>query len=282
MNRPPAPFVLQIDASDSSKFPHTKETGVSTRLDSEESARRWDAHADLFGSLIGEQGDIHRRLLLNPVVFEFLGDLGGKRVLDAGCGEGYLSRMMARKGASVVGVDYSREMLRLANERTDASTDAEYHHCSAERLDFLDDQTFDAVVSNMVLIDLEDYRSAIDEAYRVLMPGGVFVLSISNPPFSVPGHSGWHTGDDGERLHWNTDAYFTEGAYEMPVLAHSEATFIQFHRTLTSYARAILRAGFVIEDLVEPEPSDEAIREYPEFSRNHLRMSHFIVFKLRK
>ena len=74
MNRPPAPFVLQIDASDSSKFPHTKETGVSTRLDSEESARRWDAHADLFGSLIGEQGDIHRRLLLNPVVFEFLGE----------------------------------------------------------------------------------------------------------------------------------------------------------------------------------------------------------------
>jgi ubiquinone/menaquinone biosynthesis C-methylase UbiE len=253
-------------------------------MNSEESARRWDNGAAEFASVIDEQGDIHRRLLLNPVLFEFLGDLTGKQVLDAGCGEGYLSRLMAANGASVVGVDYSRGMLKLAAERTDrdaGSTDVEYRHGNAERLDFLDDATFDIVVSNMVLVDLEDYQSAINEAYRVLVPGGLFVLANVNPAFSAPG-GGWHIDHDGRRLHWKVDDYFSEVPSEMPILAHSDTRFIQFHRTLTSLVRAILGAGFIVEDLVEPSPSEEAITEHPEFSRNHLRMSHFIVFKLRK
>src|SRR5690349_11351644 len=53
----------------------------------------------------GEEGDFGRKHLLNPTIFALLGDVTGRRILDAGCGQGYLSRMLARRGAIVSGVE---------------------------------------------------------------------------------------------------------------------------------------------------------------------------------
>ena len=60
-----------------------------------------------------------------------------------------------------------------------------------------------------------------------------------------------------------------------------EGVIYYFHRTLTTYFRAFKEAGFFVEGLIEPHPSKEVIRRHPGF-RNDLRMSHFIVFRLRK
>ena len=54
-----------------------------------------------------------------------------------------------------------------------------------------------------------------------------------------------------------------------------------FHRTLTTYFISFRDAGFLVEDLVEPRPSEDVIRRIPGF-KNDLRMSHFIVFRLSK
>jgi hypothetical protein len=56
---------------------------------------------------------------------------------------------------------------------------------------------------------------------------------------------------------------------------------IGFHRTLSSYYRAIRETDFVIQDLIEPSPSPVAIQAHPNFA-DDLRMSHFIVFDLNK
>ncbi|ADM72667.2 Malonyl-[acyl-carrier protein] O-methyltransferase [Paenibacillus polymyxa E681] len=84
-------------------------------------------------------------------------------MLDAGCGEGYLSRRMARAGAWVEAVDYSTEMLRLANERTPSVMGITYHHGNLEKLEMFGDQSFDLIVSNMVIQDLAHYEQAIAE-----------------------------------------------------------------------------------------------------------------------
>ena len=254
---------------------------MANRLDSEESIRRWDEYAADFTCDFTEQGDINREVLLNPALFELLGPVEGKRVLDDGCGEGYLSRLLAKRGASVVGIDYSREMLRLARERTPDDMGIEYHYANAEKLDLFDDGSFDAVVSNLVLIDLERYEDAIAEAYRVLVPDGLFVLAISHPCFGAPNNCGWVRDESGERLFWKVDRYFYEGPYEERIRPKFPNTLIQFHRTLTSYVRALLGAGFAIEDLLEAKPSAEIVARHPEFV-NDLRMCHFILFKLRK
>jgi ubiquinone/menaquinone biosynthesis C-methylase UbiE len=126
--------------------------------DTEEAIRRWDMHAESFTARYGEEGDRHREVLLNPALQECMGPLAGKKVLDAGCGEGYLSRKMVKAGASVTGVDYSPVMLEIARKRTPPELGITYHYGNLEKLEMFGDQSFDLIVSNMVIQDLAYYE----------------------------------------------------------------------------------------------------------------------------
>ena len=75
----------------------------------------WDAAADDLQSF-GAEGDFARRYLLNPTLFALTGDIAGKRILDAGCGEGYLSRLLAKRGALVTGVEPAARLYALCAE----------------------------------------------------------------------------------------------------------------------------------------------------------------------
>ena len=251
--------------------------------DSVEAIRRWDAFARTLTDVIGfdpQEGDPHRIVLLNPVLFELLPDVDGKRVLDAGCGEGYLSRKLAKLGARVTGVDFSAEMLAIAAERTDPALGIRYLHGNCEHLDALDAGAFDVIVSNMVLMDLADHVAALQGFYRLLTGGGILVFSISHPCFTTPG-CGWVRDENGSKLHWKIDHYFREGPVEQPPLPGAEEGTLLFHRTLSNYIRTLLRTGFDLLDVIEPQPAEEMLSTYPRF-RDDFRMSHFIVFKAQK
>ncbi|MGD2156967.1 MAG: class I SAM-dependent methyltransferase [Anaerolineales bacterium] len=248
-------------------------------LKAEEIIKRWDHSAELYASYCSKYGDINKEILLTPVILEMLGNVAGRNVLDAGCGEGFLSRLIAERGASVTAVDYSYKLLEIARERTPDDLEIEYLHANLERLDKLNDDTFDFVVSCVVLQDLLDYQVAVAEMYRVLRPGGTYILAITHPCFSSD--AGWVKDSNGKKLYWKIDNYFYERGFEIPITPGSENNPIGFHRTLTSYYRAILDAGFIIKDLMEPYPSQDAIEKHPDFI-DDLRMSHFLVFRLRK
>src|SRR5207248_7287096 len=65
----------------------------------------YSALTDDFYDRLGDEGGFERRTLLNPAIFKLLGDAVGRRILDAGCGHGYLSRLLARRGAFVTGAE---------------------------------------------------------------------------------------------------------------------------------------------------------------------------------
>ena len=253
---------------------------MDDQLQTGDSVRWWDEHGEEITEGHTPEGDTHRVVLLNPVLFDLLGEVRGKRILDAGCGEGYLSRLLARRGANVLGIDYARKMLEIAGKRTPTEMAVEYRHGNFEDLSFLDDASFDIIVSNMALQDLCDYESAIKEAHRLLAPDGRFVFSISHPCFDTS-ESGWVRDDEGRKLHWKVDKYFCEGAYREDWPGFVWDGQVVFHRTLTSYFQAILKTGFSIEAVVEPKPAEEMLKKYPAF-KDDFRMCHFIVFKLRK
>ena len=151
-------------------------------------------------------------------------------------------------------------MLEIARNKTPNELNIKYHHGNCEKLDFLEDESFDVIVSNMVIQDLENYKEAMKEMYRLLVKGGSFVFSI---------------------LHRNVDNYFYEGVYEQNYPQGQTDKVLFFHRTLTSYFNAITEAGFILEGLVEPKPSAEMLEKHPSFEED-FRCSDFIMFKLRK
>ncbi|KRG14088.1 class I SAM-dependent methyltransferase [Lederbergia galactosidilytica] len=250
---------------------------MARNIGTEEAIKRWDQFADAYSEMHTEQGDRHKEIFLNPTLFSLMDKVENQKVLDAGCGEGYLSRLLAKAGANVTAVDFSKRMLEIAKERT-GSEQIIYKYGNCEDLSFLEDQSFDLIVSNMVIQDLADYEKVFLEMYRLLVKGGVFIFSLLHPCFVTP-NSGWEKDQNGEKMHWNVDQYFYEGAYEQRM--GEQEKILLFHRTLTSYVNTAIQSGFLIDGLIEPKPSPEMLEKYPTFKED-FRCADFIVFKLRK
>jgi ubiquinone/menaquinone biosynthesis C-methylase UbiE len=106
--------------------------------------------------------------LLAESLVEALQPQPGERILDLGCGDGFLTRRIAESGATLVGVDNSSQMVAAAKEQ---GADALY--ASGESLPF--NQEFDAVFSNAALHWMSDQDAVLRGVHRALKPGGRFV-----------------------------------------------------------------------------------------------------------
>ena len=229
----------------------------------EESAEDW----------VGQDQPV-RTGMLDSWMLDALGDVAGRRIVDIGCGEGRFCRVLAGLGAEVTGVDLTQPLLLRA--RAQGTAHITYLAGNAEDLADLDGEGFDLAVSYIVMVDLLDYRSSIEAAYRVLKPGGRFVVCNVHPMrMSQPG--GWVT-QGGRKLFYAVDDYTLEGPREF---TWWDRPFINMHRTLSSYITAFLDAGFGLEGLKEPVPSDAQLVENPTFD-DEFRVPNFIIYLLRK
>ncbi len=237
-------------------------------------ARYWDGNADSWSAQVRKGWDTYREYLNNPAFFRFIGNLKGKAVLDAGCGEGYNTRILARKGARVVGVDISPRMLDLARSMEQREPlGICYELASFSNLSVFPDASFDAVVSTMALMDGPNYAGALREFYRVLRKRGKLFFSISHPCFMTRGY-GW-LEDDCDGLKITASDYFnTEPWVERWAFSHRPAeepvepfAIPAFPRTLSDYINTLIRSGFVLKRIQEPRPSERTCRKHPWLQR---------------
>ncbi|WP_100012408.1 class I SAM-dependent methyltransferase [Lentibacillus sediminis] len=194
-------------------------------------------------------------------------NLKDKLVLDLGCGFGWHCRYARQQQArSVVGVDISEKMLARARELTDDSA-IEYYRLAMEEVDFPADE-FDVVVSSLALHYVEDFQSICQKVYRYLMPGGSFVLSVEHPIFTARAAQDWYYSAEGERLYWPVDDYQKEGLRQTQFLGMDVE---KYHRSIATYFNTVIRAGFRVTEVSEPEPTPEAMAKYPEMQDEYRR-----------
>jgi len=200
------------------------------------------AYADVPQQLIegfGDEGDLTRQYLLNPAIFALLGDVRDKTILDAGCGQGYLARLLARRGARVTGIEPSDTFYTYALRR-EQSEQLGIHYLQADLSTWAPTpDSFDVVVANMVLMDIADYTPALTNCVAALKPNGGLIFSILHPCFEEAG-SAWK--DQG---YVAVRDYFEERAIEQ-----TYGYFI--HRPLSTYLNSVIRAGCTLQQVIEP------------------------------
>jgi len=255
----------------------------------DEVAAAWDANAEVWTRHVRAGYDTFRLLYHNPAFFAFVGDLRDQRVLDAGCGEGYNTRLFAQYGARMTGIDISPQLIAAAREEEDRTPlGIHYTVASAGSLPF-PERAFDAVVSTMALMDCACFDAALAESYRVLCPGGLLAFSILHPCFSHRNILGWERDAEGEIIGIRLGNYFEPGVYteswQFGAAPDFDAvrpfTIHYFNRTLTETINPLCAVGFRLEAIEEPRPSPEACRQDTRLAKHRL-IPHTLFVKARK
>jgi SAM-dependent methyltransferase len=205
----------------------------------------WETHAEWWidGFTDGADPEYEEQIL--PLAAREL--TGASRVLDVGCGDGQVSRLAARLGAQVVGIDPTWNCVRVAGERG-----SNVARAGAAALPFAD-ASFDAVVACLVFEHIRDVDSAIAEVARVLEPGGRFCFFLNHPLLQTP-NSGWIDDQflDPPEQYWRIGEYLVENETIEEV---EKDVFIPFiHRPLSRYVNTLSRNGLLLEWMEEPAP----------------------------
>jgi SAM-dependent methyltransferase len=223
---------------------------------------RWDPYAADY-AVVAEHSP-YNALYDRPAVLALLGDVTGKRVLDVGCGPGLYAEELVRRGARVVGIDQSPEMVRLARQRLGDRAEFLVHDV-AQPLGWAQDASFDLAVMALVIHHVDDRVGALREICRVLRPLGRLVLSTHHPTADWRRRGG---------------SYFDTEVIEETWRRGWQVRY--WRQPLTRTCEEFAEAGFWIERLAEPPPDPRMAEAYPDDYAKLLDEPGFVTFKLVK
>jgi 2-polyprenyl-3-methyl-5-hydroxy-6-metoxy-1,4-benzoquinol methylase len=230
----------------------------------EAAIRRWGSMPRDVLEATAHDGDFAKRHLINPVLLRMLGNVDGLRILDAGCGNGYLSRMLAQRGAQVVGVEPGQSLFDFAvKQETEQPQGIQYVQADLCALPDLG-VPFDAAVATMVLAAIPDWAGAMRACVEALRPGGLFVFSVNHPCFEQLWPSWRQHGE------YRTTRYLAE--YEI----HGPSG-VDFHRTISTYFNELIKLGCRLTEIAEPGLTPGLAAKGPDGIDAYIYLPNFLI-----
>lgn len=218
-------------------------------------------------------------LIEQPIVFELLGDLTGKTVMDIGCGYGAMTIKIANNGAAkVIGIDVSEKMIEKGIKEN-SHPNIKYQVMFAEEIGGINDK-FDVVVSCLAIHYIENFEKLFADVHAILNDGGEFVFSMEHPMYTASKFAQkWITEPDSNiATGFVTDHYGEEGVRNITWLGK---TITKYHHKVDTVFNALISAGFNFEKVIEPSPSKELIEKVPK-TAHELHRPAYLIIKCRK
>lgn len=244
----------------------------------------WNLLSDYWDRRMGDEGDWYYKNIVHPAIFKLIGKLKGLKILDVGCGTGSLSRSLAKRGAIVVAVDHSLNMIEHAirHEKEDP-LNIRYYNFDMTHLSRNLHEVFDAVVVDFSMQDIENYEKVLGEIRGVISKGGKLVMSLEHPCFTIfdelhkTTEREWKgcrfRGGQGVEILWRY-----KNCKKVKIIWEKGSSTISYHRTLEQYSVALYNSGFLISRFLEPVVPISVASKGPKNNLSH-EVPMFIVLE---
>lgn len=195
----------------------------------------WLGVAEPWTRAVREQRIDSRRLVTDRAIVEAVRELAPRRVLDIGCGEGWLARALAATGIDVTGVDVAPELIALARAAVGGRFEVLGYDALADHAEWRG--YFDACVCNFSLLGNESVERLFATIPQLLVTGGALIVQTLHPHVDCGEHAyrdGWRDGT------WAG----IEGAFGDPAP--------WYFRTMESWITLYRESGFAHVTIREP------------------------------
>lgn len=213
-----------------------------------------------------------------PALFSMMPNLKDKTILDLGCGFGEHCKGFVENGAKkVIGIDISEKMLEIAKQEN-ADSKITYINMPMENIFELTEK-FDIIISSLAFHYVEDFAGVVKNVFNLLNENGTFIFSQENPLCTC--HSGgqrWTKDENGNKLYLNLSNYGIEGERESTWFVDDVK---KYHRTFSSIINTLIETGFKIEKLIEPLPTEDLLKKYPDY-KDLFHKPDFLLVKCTK
>jgi 2-polyprenyl-3-methyl-5-hydroxy-6-metoxy-1,4-benzoquinol methylase len=236
-----------------------------------ETLAAWNANAATWDEKMGDEGNDFVNILQWPVILHLLAPQPGQHILDAACGNGLMSRRLAKTGASLTAFDFSSNLIDFARQRTPANLPINYYVLDATEhtdLESLAHLRFDSVLCNMALFDIANIEPLFGLLPRILKPGGIFVFSLMHPAFNNPTsvHLLEESDLSGEIITQyaiKSSRYMSEFQAYGLALRNQPKPQRYFHRPLETYIKLGFQNGFILDGFEERAFPSETPANHP-------------------
>ncbi len=199
-----------------------------------------------------------------PSSLSLLPDITNKRILDAGCGPGIVSKILRERGALVTSVDYSPAMVDVAKKVLGETGDIKCMDLNLGLPNF-DDKAFDIIYCSLTIHYIDDLEFLFKEFCRVLRKGGVLIFSTDHP--DSPAFK---------------DSPITAKRVNDVVWENFGITLRVIERPWGDILSSLEKANLRIEKIIDAEPTEQCRFYFPQTYQYLKENRHFICLRATK
>jgi len=239
--------------------------------------KEWQKNADFWVQIIRKKLDPFRQRVTNKAILGSLPKEKNLKILDAGCGEGYMCRMLAKKGYKVFGVDSSKKLINSAKKLEERQKLGINYSVADFRKTKFPDSFFDIVLSHQTLIEIPDPEKAIKEFGRILKRKGIILALFLHPCFDFR-FSDLKNGKFA--LNYFQRREIEKGKYLVGGIL-SPFPYFYIHLPLSQWINIFTRNKFLILNIKEPAPPLKLLKK-DKWWKENFDKPRFLLIKAQK
>ncbi|MEI6042694.1 MAG: methyltransferase domain-containing protein [bacterium] len=267
----------------------SRDASIGTPVVASKNNTSWGNEAEWYDNYLADS-DSYQKQIIMPNIIRIINPTVGQKVLDVACGQGLFSESMIDKGANVVGVDISNELITVAKNRfkdkiseNDAFIVSPAHKMISAGVE---EKSCDSAMCILAAQNIEEFDIALKESAKILKPKGKMVIVLNHPCFRVPKNSDWYFDAEGGGPEGDPSYTIVNGKkagrYGRVVYSYMSEEVIKidmhpgekdrrkksyttsFHRPMQVYSKWLANAGFAIlriEEWTSHKKSNPGTRE---------------------